>query len=325
MKSSKVVSLGLHICDVLGRPVNGIPPGQSLTILDETRMTVAGTAAGASVDMAKLGLEVYAMGAVGEDLIGEFVESSMKSFGINTAGLIRKKNVQTSTSMLLIRPNGERPALHVPGANACFSLEDVDFDLIAAAGFLHVGGTGLLPGIDGEDTVRILSFAKDKGLVTTFDLIALETVDALPLIIPCLPYIDYFMPGLEEAVLMCGFDDRQKLHRFFLEKGAGHTVFKNGEKGSFIGWLEGGELKELHIPCFEAEIVDSTGCGDSYCGGFIKALSRGMTLEECGRIGSACGALVISGLGSDAGIKDWEQVLNFSRISKTSIPAGEKK
>ena len=319
MKNRKVVSLGLHICDVLGRPVEGIPPGQSLAILDETRMTVAGTAAGASVDMAKIGLDVYAMGALGEDLIGDFVENTMKSFGINTAGLVRKQNVQTSTSMLLIRPNGERPALHVPGANACFCMDDVDFDLIADAGFLHVGGTGLLPGIDGDDTARILSFAKDKGLVTTFDLIALETVDALPLIIPCLPYIDYFMPGLEESAMMCGFNDRLKLHRFFLEKGAGHTVFKNGENGSFIGWLEDDELKELHIPCFEAEIVDSTGCGDSYCGGFIKALSLGMTLEECGRIGSACGALVISGLGSDAGITDWAQVLNFSMNSNTCV------
>ncbi len=45
---AKVVSLGVHIVDVLGRPVAGILPGQNLAILDEIRMTVAGTAAGAS-------------------------------------------------------------------------------------------------------------------------------------------------------------------------------------------------------------------------------------------------------------------------------------
>ena len=124
---AKVVSLGLHICDVLGRPVSGIPEGQNLAILVETRMTVAGTAAGASVDMAKLGLDVYALGAVGTDKIGDFVINTMDSYGIDTSALVRKSEAQTSMSMLLIRPNGDRPALHVPGANALYSLDDVDF------------------------------------------------------------------------------------------------------------------------------------------------------------------------------------------------------
>ena len=64
-----VVSLGIHILDILGRPVTRIPPKQDADLLEEIRLTVAGTAAGTSVDLAKLGANVIAMGAIGRDAI----------------------------------------------------------------------------------------------------------------------------------------------------------------------------------------------------------------------------------------------------------------
>ncbi|HAJ36694.1 MAG TPA: sugar kinase, partial [Chloroflexi bacterium] len=84
---------------------------------------------------------------------------------------------------------GERPALHVPGANGALTLEDIDFDVIASADVLHVGGTSLMPKFDGAPTVEVLKFAKSKGVITTFDLVAIERPDLLDLIEPCLPYI----------------------------------------------------------------------------------------------------------------------------------------
>jgi hypothetical protein len=63
-------------------------------------------------------------------------------------------------------------------------------------------------------------------------------------------------------------------------------------------------------------VVDSTGCGDGYDAGFIKGLSLKWDLERCGRLGSACGGLVIQGLGSDAGIENFEQVLEFARTAQ---------
>jgi sugar/nucleoside kinase (ribokinase family) len=50
--------------------------------------------------------------------------------------------------------------------------------------------------------------------------------------------------------------------------------------------------------------------------GFIKGLSLDWDLEECGRLASACGGLVIQGLGSDAGIEDFEQVMEFARTAQ---------
>ena len=63
-------------------------------------MSVAGTAAGASVDMAKLGLEVITMGAIGNDEIGEFLLGVMQRYGVDTTHLKRKVGAETSSTML---------------------------------------------------------------------------------------------------------------------------------------------------------------------------------------------------------------------------------
>ena len=193
------------------------------------------------------------------------------------------------------------------------------FDKIADADYLHFGGTGLMPALDGEASRKVLEYAKKYGVITTFDLIAMDGMDFQNIVEPCLSFIDYFMPGLEEAEMMCGLSKREDIHMYYLTKGCGHTVFKNGGNGTFIGWLENGSLKEIHIPCFKTTIVDSTGCGDSFCAGFIKSLSQGKTLEESAEMGSACGALVISGLGSDAGIVDWDHLQEFAKKTPVSV------
>lgn len=303
-----VVSLGVHIMDVLGRYVTGIPEGQNLALLDEIRMTVAGTAAGTSVDLAKLGADVVAMGAIGEDEAGNFVESTMQRYGITTKYLVRKSGVQTSASMLPIRPNGERPALHVQGANAEFSIEDVDFDVLSKADVLHVGGTYVMPKFDGKPTAEVLRFAKEHGVTTTLDMLAIPREDMLEVLEPSLPYIDYFMPGLEEAQMICGLENRGDVISFFLDRGVGHTVFKMGGKGSSI---DAPDMDEIRLPAFKSEVVDSTGCGDAYCAGFIVGLEQGFSLERAGLLGTAAAAQVISGLGSDAGIVDLQSTIDI--------------
>ena len=316
---ARVVSLGIHIADILGRPVTHIPEHQNLAILEEIRITVAGTAAGTSVDLAKLGAEVLAVGAVGSDELGNFVVDTMKRYGIDTRGLVRKTSVQTSSTMLPIRPNGERPALHVPGANAELSFEDIDLDLIKDADFLHIGGTPLLPKLDGEPMRELFKFARHHGVVTTYDLLAMDVPGLLDKVQVCLPYVDFFMPGFEEAVMMCGLSSRQDVIRFFLDRGARHTVFKMGSAGSSIATYENGNLREIRVPIIDVPIVDSTGCGDSYCAGFIVGLSLGWDHEQAARLGSACGALVIQGLGSDAGIVDLAKTIDFMK-SATWLP-----
>jgi sugar/nucleoside kinase (ribokinase family) len=275
---------------VLGRPVNEVPKGQGLALLDLIRFTVAGTAAGTSIDMAKLGLEVSAMGAIGEDEIGDFLIATMQRFGVDTTYLVRKPRTQTSCTMLPIRPNGERPALHVIGANGELTIEDINFQTIAAAQFLHMGGAPLMLKFDGEPASQVLKSAQEQGVTTTFDLLGIPRPNLAEIVKVCLPYVDFFMPNYEEAVMICDLEAIDEILRCFLDQGARHVVVRLGERGSTVGWLENGSLKRFNTPAFEVQVVDSTGCGDAYNAGFIKGLSLGWGLEECSRLGCACGA-----------------------------------
>ncbi len=320
----QIVSLGIHILDVLGRPVTRIPPKQDVDLLEEIRLTVAGTAAGTGVDLAKLGANVLAMGAIGEDAAGNFIVDTMTRYGIDTSGLRRKSGVQTSATMLPIRPNGERPALHVLGANAELTVDDIDFDAIANARHLHFGGTFLMPKLDGVPTARILEFARSRGVPVTLDLIAIDRPDLLEVISPALPHVDYFMPGLDEARMISGLQKRRDVIRFFLERGVRCTVFKMGAEGSSIAWFGGdGGIEEIRVPAFSAAVVDSTGCGDAYCAGFIVGLLREWPLVECARFGTAAAGLVIQGLGSDAGIVDFDHTLQFMQ-SAQALPMSDE-
>ena len=314
-----IVSMGVHILDVLGRHVSEIPPGQNIALIDEIRITAAGTAAGTSVDMAKLGCKVIAVGAAGDDEMGNVLLGIMNRYGIDTSYMKRKKGVQTSGTMLPIRPNGERPALHVMGTNATFCFEDVPQDVVRNANFVHIGGFYLMPKFDGEDTVKTLKVAREGKAITTMDILGVKQDNMAEKILPAMPYLDFFMPNLEEAQMITGLTDLDELCDFFLNAGAKHVVLKMGARGSLIKNKKG---MRLRIPAFKVDVVDTTGCGDAWTGGFVAGLSRGMTIEESAVLGSACGSLVATGLGSDAGIIDFDSTMKFAQSNPT-LPLGD--
>lgn len=316
---TKIVSIGVHILDVLGRHVSEIPPGQGIALIDEIRITAAGTSAGTSVDLAKLGCQVIAVGAIGNDEMGRVLIGILDRYGIETKYMVRKDGVQTSGTMLPIRPNGERPALHVMGSNAYLCFDDIPHDVIASADFVHVGGFYLMPRFDGEDTVKTLKLAKTTGAITTMDVLGVKQNRMAEKILPSMPYLDYFMPNLEEAEMIAGKKNPERLCEFFIKAGAKHVVLKMGTRGSLIVGADGSRVR---MPAFSVNVVDTTGCGDAWSAGFIAGLARNMSLEDSAQLGSACGSLVASGLGSDAGIVNLESTLDF--IARTpTLPLGD--
>jgi len=310
----RVASIGVYILDVLGRPVSEIPPGQNISLLDEIRVTVAGTAGGTAVDLAKLGAEVVSIGALGDDEIGNIVRGILRRYGVDPSGMVEKKGVQTSATMLPIRPNGERPALHVMGANAKFCADDVDFDSLATFDVVHVGGTFLMPTFDGADSARVLQAARAAGAITTMDVLGVSKPGLDETLRPSLPHLDYFLPNIEEAQMVTGLSARGDVARFFLDQGVGTVILKMGADGSSIH--RSGE-DEILVPAFRVDVIDTTGCGDAYDAGFIWATASGWSLTEAARLASACGSLVATGLGSDAGIIDLESTIAFMNESPT--------
>jgi len=296
--------VGLVVLDVLGRPIEKIPEGGNLEYIEELRLTVAGTAGGTVIDCAKLGLSTLGVGAVGDDEKADFVISTLEKFGVDTSGFERLKGIPTSSTILNIRPNGERPALHLRGACDHFLPPPKDKINIFDCNVFHLGGTGLLKKLDGPVSVQLLKDAKEKGCITTWDLIG-ATEQTINIVKPLLPYIDYFMPSIEEASLMSGLNDPKDVGKFYLDYGAKNCVFTMGGEGSLF--INNSEL--IKTPAFDVKVVDTTGCGDAFDAGMIVAIVKGFDIEKSLKFATITSGLVATGLGSDAGIISFEDSL----------------
>ena len=299
--SPRVLTIGIHIVDILGRPVPAVPEGQGIALLDEIRMTVAGTAAGTAIDMARLGLNVTTVGVIGADELGNWLELKMRTEGVNTSGLTVDPTKPTSATMLPIRPNGERPALHVKGANTTLSLDNIDWDLIESADYVHVGGTCLLDRFDGEPTAEVLRRAQAGGAVTSLDMLGMPDSDFEKLFGPVLPHLDWFLPNDDDARMVSGRQDLTEAVAWLNDQGVGGTVVTLGAEGASYTPRGG---KEIRVPAYDIDVVDTTGCGDAFSAGFIAGLVEGLDIEGAMEIGIASGSMVATGLGSDAGIVD---------------------
>lgn len=301
--------IGLFILDVLGRPVTRIPERGNVDFIEEIRLTVAGTAGGTVVDIAKLGLKSLAVGAVGDDEKADWVLLTLAKHDIDTSAMQRLKGVPTSATILNVRPNGDRPALHVRGASDHFDVPASAYDQVFDAPIIHLGGTGLLKRLDGPASVTLLKEAKKRGRIVAFDLIG-ASAETLGIVEPLLPYIDYFMPSIEEARDMSGKSAPDDCAKFYLDRGATCCVFTLGGEGAFYAHKDGTRLSS---PAYEVKVVDTTGCGDAFDAGFIAALHHKMDVETSLRFAQASAGLVATGLGSDAGIRSFEDTVKVMK------------
>ena len=298
--------IGLYILDVLGRPVARIPERGGVDFIEEIRLTVAGTAGGTVVDTAKLGLKSLAVGAVGDDEKADWVLLTMQKHGIDTSAMQRLQGIPTSATILNVRPNGERPALHVRGASDHFVVPPSMHDQVFDAPIIHLGGTGLLKKLDGPRSLELLKEAKTRGRTVTFDLIA-ANAETAKIVTPLLPWIDYFMPSIEEARDMSGQQTPEDCARYYQDKGATCCIFTLGGEGAFYAHIDGTRVTS---PAYDISVVDTTGCGDAFDAGFIAALHHKMDVETALRFAQASAGLVATGLGSDAGIRSFEHTLD---------------
>jgi sugar/nucleoside kinase (ribokinase family) len=290
------IAMGVHVLDVLVRPVEAIPEGQGGTLVEEIRITAAGSAGGTALTLAKLGASTSSAGAIGSDAVGEMLTGLLERAGIDTSHLVRRDDVQTSATVLPIRPSGERPALHVVGANATYGPDDAPWDAIAASTHLHLGGPEFM---GGEAAARILSFARENGVTTSADILAPgeQARDILDWIAPVFGELDYLLPNDEQVLGLSGEDDLEAGCRALIARGVGCVVATRGADGALIVDAEGSE----EVPAFEVDVVDTTGCGDAFSAGFLRGLSLGRSRRDAAVLGCAAAALVAQGLGSDYG------------------------
>ncbi|WZH37807.1 MAG: carbohydrate kinase family protein [Microbacterium enclense] len=291
----KIVTLGAHVLDTIVQPVDAIPDGQGSLLVDEIVMSAAGPAGGTALVLAKLGARVVTSGSVGDDVTGRVLVGLLADAGVDV-GNLRTGELPTSASVLPIRSDGSRPALHVVGANA-LAADIVPWDAIAAADHVHIGAPELL---GPENVIEILDDARDHGATTSLDFLIGGEPAFYALIEPLLAHTDYVLPNAEQALGWTAAVDLHAAARALAAAGARVVAITDG--GRDIVLVEAGELTE--IPIVPSEPVDTSGGGDAFSAGFVFAKLRGRSSLEAARFGSATAAQVVAGVGTSHGTYD---------------------
>jgi sugar/nucleoside kinase (ribokinase family) len=307
-------SAGFYTYDCLGWPFTEVPPGGGTVFIDELTLAVSGAAGTAAIAAAKMGLKTLAVGGVGKDIMAEWVLARLKYFGVDTWGLQQKPGWRTSSSIVLTRADGSRPALHMKGATKDFVVSDDMYSRVTDCSVFHLGGIGLTEAMDaGGHSAKLMKAAKAAGAKTTVDVFAGSPKD-LPAVAAVLPHTDYFMPSIEEARALCGLTDNADTAKFFFDMGVKACVLTMGGDGAYYHHCDG---TKFTIPAFDIMVKCTCGCGDAFNAGMAVALVKGFDMETAVRFAQATSALNATGLGSQAGVVDFDHTLEFMKKTKT--------
>lgn len=305
---NSVVCLGIMVADVVGRPLRHLPDPGRLVLVDEMGLYAGGCAVNSATVLARFGLPVEVMGKIGRDPFGDFLLDVLERRGIGAAGVQRDDSAGTSATMVMVEPDGERRFVHYIGANAQLTFSDVDMDLVQKAAILHVGGSLVMPGIDGQPTAKLLRLAQSAGATTFLDTVWDDRGRWMEMMAPCLPHLDYFLPSLPEARALTGHSDPGQAGQALLERGVGTVGIKMGTAGCLVMDQTGASLR---LPAFQVEAIDATGAGDAFTAGFIAGVWQGWSLEKTARLANAAGALCVTGSGAAGNTRSLSETLEF--------------
>lgn len=316
-RENTVVCVGVHILDIHGRPIAEIPPGQGGARIEQIRLSAAGTAAGTAVDLVKLGAHVVTVGSIGTDEVGDFLLSLMARHGVDTSGVIRTSAAQTSATILPIKPNGDRPAFHVIGANALLRQEDVDPQLVTSGSVLLLGGPDRMGEFGGAPARQVLELARQSEMLTVVDFLGANPSARRDDMLALLPHVDHLVPNEEQLCDLFDSADPLRAAHHALDAGVGRVVVTLGPDGCLVVDRDG----HVHVLGRIVDVVDTTGCGDAVTAGYVRGLMLGTTPVEAAELGILAASLVASGLGSDAGIVDLDDTRRAARRLPARVPS----
>jgi sugar/nucleoside kinase (ribokinase family) len=315
-----------------------------------------GPVSNAGLALTKLGLKVQLMGKVGDDLFGQAVSEIVSSHGPHlVSGMVVDETVNTSYTIVISPPGVDRMFFHYPAANDTFSADDVRYDLLPEARLFHFGYPPVMKLMfenDGAQLVELFRRAKETGITTSLDMTfpdpssAAGRADWVAILKATLPYVDVFLPSIEEILYMLRRETYDEfcrkagesnflalitpqllsdLSRELLEMGVKIIVLKLGDRGLYMRTAGSSSIKasgrarpsdpdawadkELWIPCFKANLVGTAGSGDATIAGFLSALLRDMSPEEAATAAVAVGACNVEAADTLSGICPWDETM----------------
>lgn len=358
----KVIAAG-HIClDIT--PIFTCPKAENLSdILAPGKLIHMGTVdvhtggavANTGLAMKLLGANVTLMGKIGQDAFGEMLLNILKKYDAHE-GMIISDEESTSYSVVLAVPGIDRIFLHNPGANNTFLASDIPEDVLSEASLFHFGYPPLMASMyeqEGAQLVELMRRVKAAGVATSLDLAAVDAGSAAgradwnSILQKVLPYIDFFVPSVEE---LCYMLDRERFLQW-MERAAGRDVtevldidadirpladkcmaygakillIKCGAPGLYYRSASEkvlqdiGRRAELNISGladkegFETSFVpdavlSGTGAGDTSIAAFLTAMLDGYSLEESVTLAAATGASCVSAYDALSGLLSFDNI-----------------
>lgn len=303
----KITIIGSSVIDVLAYPVDPSVFEIGSLKVEKTHLSFGGNGLNESSAIAKLGKKVDFVSLVGNDEAGKKILSYLKDLGIETNHVVIKDNLETSVNIVLVDKKGERHFItNAQSSLRKQSLNDILPFVDSMGDIVCFSSLFVSPMLSLSDMEILFKEIKKKDRILCVDMTKAKNKETLNDIKPLLKYVDYILPNEEEIELITGLKDAKMSAKLFIDAGCGCCIVKLGKDGCYIKSRE----EDIMIPSYKVEkVVDTTGAGDSFVGGFIYAISNGETIKNAAKFASSTASCSIECLGATDGIKSLSEVI----------------
>jgi len=287
--SYDVVVIGDVFYDIMTSPLESYPD-RDTQVGVEFLTSLGGQAGNCAAACASLGLKTALICKVGRDELSTLLLSVLESYGVECLASVSERFKTPGITVSIAFRDGSRTMLSYRGANLDFQPEDINYDVLKRAKFVMRAGHWNTPSLFAANK-KILEFARREcGVPTALDIGWSAYLgwgeDARNSVLSLLPETTFLFVNERELKALTGLSDVKECVRKLLEWGCENVILHLGERGS--AWLSK-DLK-VHVEAFRVGVRRPTGAGDAFNAGFIFAVLKGKSLEECLRFANACGA-----------------------------------
>ena len=272
-------SLNIDLVSTVERMPN---PGETVSGTS-FKTYIGGKGLNQAVGCSRAGAKVIMLGAVGDDGYGKELIEALAADNISDK-YISHKNGASGVAVIETDAAGQNRIVVIPGANGQLTSADISEEVFKDSTAKYLIAQLETPIMTVVDAFKR---AKEVGLTT-----ALNPAPAQKLSLELLSYLDLITPNQFEAELLTGIKvtDHQsaiKAGQALLAQGVKQVIVTLGEDGAmFVSHDE-----NFHQPAFTVTVVDTTGAGDTFCGGLIAKLSEGMNMKDAIRYATAAAGL----------------------------------
>ena len=286
---SEISVLGIFVADI-SFSGNKIPTTGETILGDSYNVGPGGKGCNQAIAISRLGGKVNFISKIGNDDYGRLAINKLKKDNIDTSNIIISNKHKTGVAGIHVdRNTGKNAIIVIRGAPASLITKEIDTNIIKKS---KIFLTQLE--IPKEVTLHFLKAAKKNGLINI-----LNPAPACDLSNDFFKLIDYFTPNETEAEYYTGVkindeNDAKLSAKKLLNMGIKKVIITLGEKGLF--YSDGKE--EIYIKASSVKVVDTTGAGDAFNGGFSFALLKGKKIKECLEIANKVAGLSTTKLGA---------------------------